>query len=277
MLVFLLLAMVTIAALQAAMFYALFTPRIEQANAQLYVLGVENSQRSILYKIDRKVRVLVKSAPDNDAPESTLAGVWKDFENHFNAAPRDALDTLLSQLQSVTTDAAAIDELVVQVERLQIMYADSYKDLLADLRAPPAYLWPTGPSIAKRSGYRQVVTLNRALYLAQTGEIGTARVILAGLNAAVDDPKILATVYYTLGRLQFELFRATPEVEYYTASIHYLRQALAADPGQQLAKRLLDFLLSLPAAETAPQSPDGRPETASEGAGAAISAEQRIF
>jgi hypothetical protein len=279
--VFLLLAIVAVAALQAAIFYTLFTPRIEQANARLFELGVENSQRSVYYDIDRKVRALIKTAPESDADQPVLVGAWKDFENHFIAAPRDALDTLLSALPALTAshqaDTTTIEELVAQLGRLQAIYADSYKDLLADLRAPPLYLWPTGSILAKRSRYRQAVTLNRALYLAQTGEIGTARVMLAGLNAAAEDPQVLATVYYTLGRLQFELFRATPEAEYYTQSIHYLRQALAVDPGLQLAKRLLDFLLSLPQAETAPQSPDGRPETPSEGAGAAISAENRIF
>lgn len=279
--VFLLLAIVAVAALQAAIFYTLYTPRIEQANVRLFELGVENSQRSIYYEVNNKVRALIKLAPESDVGQPALARAWKKFESHFIAAPRAALDTLVSELPAVTADklaeAATIEELVALLLRLQAIYADSYKDLLADLRAPPVYLWPTGSIVARRSGYRQAVTLNRASYLAQTGEIGTARVMLAGLNAAAEDPQVLATVYYTLGRLQFELFRATPEAEYYTQSIHYLRQALIVDPGLQLAKRLLDFLLSLPQAETAPQSPDGRPETPSEGAGAAISAENRIF
>ena len=273
--------MVTVAALQAATFYFMFTPRIEQANALLFELGVENSQRSIYFEIDRKVRELIKLAPESDVSQLTLAGAWENFESHFTGSPHAALGDFLSKLPSVTADnraeVSAIEELVAQLEYVHAIYADSYKDLLTDLRAPPVYLWPTGSIVAKRSGYRQAVTLNRALYLAQTGEIGTARVMLAGLNGAVEDPEVLATVYYTLGRLQFELFRVTPEVEYYTQSIHYLRQALATDPSLQLAKRLLDFLLSLPVTETAPQSPDGRPETPSEGAGAATSAEKRIF
>ncbi len=80
-----------------------------------------------------------------------------------------------------------------------------------------------------------------------------------------------------LGRLHFELFRATPEVEYYTQSVEYLRQSLLTDPDLQFAQRLLDFLLSLPQSATAPQAAEGRPETPSEGEGAAISAEKRIF
>ncbi len=276
-----LLAVVSVAALQAALFYYLITPRIEQANAQLFELSVENSQRSLYYGIARQVRALFESAPEGDSPEPALAGAWKEFENHFTAAPRDAVDTLARELPALTADnradAGAIRDLATRLERLQAIYADSYKDLLADLREPPAFLWPMASIVAERSGYRRAVTLNRALYLAQTGEIGTARVMLAGLNASVEDPDLLATIHYTLGRLHFELFRATLDVEYYTQSIQYLRQSLVADPDLQLAQRLLDFLLSLPQAATAPQTADGRPETPSEGVGAAVSAEQRIF
>jgi len=269
---FLLLAIISAAALQSTIFYYLFTPRIEQANALLFELSVENSQHTLYYDIARQVREL---------NEPALAVAWKEFASHFTAMPRDATATLASTLPELLAgnraDASAIDKVTSRAERLQAIYADSNKVLLADLREPPAYLWPMAAIVAERSGYRQAVTLNRALYLAQTGEIGTARVMLAGLNASVEDRDVLATVYYTLGRLQFELFRATPEVEYYTQSIQYLRQSLVADPGLQLAQRLLDFLLSLPQAETAPQSPDGRPETPSEGEGAAVSAEKRIF
>jgi hypothetical protein len=288
--ILLLLVIASVAALQAASFYYLFTPRIEQANALLFELGVENSQQSLYYEIAGQVRALIESAPESDTAEPALAVAWKEFAGHFTAVPRDATATLASALPELMAgnraDAGAIQKLTTRIERLQAIYADSNKELLADLREPPAYLWPMASIVAERSGYRQVaersgyrqaVTLNRALYLAQTGEIGTARVMLAGLNASVEDPDVLATIYYMLGRLQFELFRATPEVEYYMQSIQYLRQSLVADPGLQLAQRLLDFLLSLPQAETAPQSPDGRPETPSEGEGAAISAEKRIF
>ncbi len=279
--IFLLLVVVSVAALQAALFYYLITPRIEQANAQLFELTVENSQRSLYYGIAKQVGALIESAPESDSPEPALAGAWKEFESHFTAAPRDAVEALARELPALTADnradAGVIRSLTARLERLQVIYADSYKDLLADLREPPAYLWPMASIVAERSGYRQAVTLNRALYLAQTGEIGTARVMLAGLNASVEDLDLLATIHYMLGRLQFELFRATPEVEYYTQSIQYLRQSLVADPDLQLAQRLLDFLLSLPQAATAPQAADGRPETPSEGEGAAVSAEQRIF
>ncbi len=276
-----LLVVVSVAALQSASFYYLVTPRIEQANAQLFELSVENSQHSLYDEIARQVGSLIESAPGSNLPEPALAGAWKEFESHFTVTPRDAVEALARKLPALATenrvDAGVIRNLMARLGRLQIIYADSYKDLLADLREPPAFLWPMASIVAERSGYRQAVTLNRALYLAQTGEIGTARVMLAGLNASVEDPDLLATIHYTLGRLHFELFRATPDVEYYTQSIQYLRQSLVADPDLQLAQRLLDFLLSLPQAATAPQTADGRPETPSEGDGAAVSAEQRIF
>lgn len=279
--ILILLAIVSVAATQAMLFYFLTTPRIEQANAQLFELSVENSQRSLYYEIARQVRTLIELAPDTDARESPLANAWAEFEVHFTAAPRDAVAALADQMPALTAgsraDAGAVRKLTASLERLRAIYADSYKELLADLRKPPIFLWPMASIVAERSGYRQAVTLNRALYLAQTGEIGTARVMLAGLNASVEDPGVLATIYYTLARLQFELFRATPEVEYYTQSIQYLRQSLIADPDLQLAQRLLDFLLSLPPTAAAPQAADGRPETPSEGEGAAVSAENRIF
>jgi hypothetical protein len=279
--ILILLAIVSVAATQAMLFYFLMTPRIEQANAQLFELSVENSQRSLYYEIARQVRTLIELAPDTDAREPPLANAWAEFEVHFTAAPRDAVAALADEMPALMAgsraDAGAVRKLTASLERLQAIYADSYKELLADLRKPPAFLWPMASIVAERSGYRQAVTLNRALYLAQTGEIGTARVMLAGLNASVEDPGVLATIYYTLARLQFELFRATPEVEYYTQSIQYLRQSLIADPDLQLAQRLLDFLLSLPQVAAAPQAADGRPETPSEGEGAAVSAENRIF
>lgn len=279
--ILILLAIVSVAATQAMLFYFLMTPRIEQANAQLFELSVENSQRSLYYEIARQVRALIESAPDTDAREPPLASAWAEFEIHFTAAPRDAVAVLADDMPALTAgsraDAGAVRKLTASLERLQAIYADSYKELLADLRKPPVFLWPMASIVAERSGYRQAVTLNRALYLAQTGEIGTARVMLAGLNASVEDPGVLATIYYTLARLQFELFRATPEVDYYTQSIQYLRQSLIADPDLQLAQRLLDFLLSLPPTAAAPQAADGRPETPSEGEGAAVSAEIRIF
>ena len=74
-----LLAIASVAALQAALFYTLFTPRIEQANALLQELGVENSRRSLYHEVARQVRTLIELAPETDAREPPLASAWAEF------------------------------------------------------------------------------------------------------------------------------------------------------------------------------------------------------
>jgi len=276
-----LLVLVIAGAIQALSFYQLFAPRVASASAATYALMLENSQRALYRQLAVDIEPWFDSTSGNEAEERTLAKAWSDFDGHFAAAPFEAIvalgEELPALLASAGADVARSDQIITQLERLQIIYTDTNKALLAELKRPPLYLWPIAPLAAERSGYRQAVTYNRALYLAQTGDIGTSRVMLAGLNASAEDPEVLAAIFYTLGRLQFELFRATSEVEYFQQSINYLRQALAAKPDLQLAQRLLDFLLSLPPAAAAPQAAEGRPERPAEGEGAAISAEKRIF
>ena len=276
-----LLLLVIAGGMQAIGFYQVFAPRVANANAAVYALMLESSQRTLYRQLARDVGLLVDTKSVNQAEVRTLSQAWGDFDSHFTAAPLDAIAALSEELPvllaSAGADVARSDQIINQLERLQIIYTDTNKTLLADLKRPPLYLWPVAPVVAERSGYRQAVAFNRALYLAQTGDIGTSRVMLAGLNASAEDPEVLAAIFYTLGRLQFELFRATPEVEYFQQSINYLRQALAAQPDLQLAQRLLDFLLSVPPAAAAPQAAEGRPERPAEGEGAAISAEKRIF
>lgn len=266
---------------QAAIFFHVFAPRVSQANTQLHELILEKAQRKLGIRVAEQIEALMNASVRTDATERTLAEAWRDFQNHFSVAPVGALDALQDEIVVLTAGVDGVADLVQRLssdlERLQWMYADDLKPLLADLKRPPWYLWPTAPVVAAKSGYRQAATMNRAIYLAQTGEIGTARVMLAGLNASVDDENLEAKIYYTLARLQFELFRRTPEADYYTQSVQYLRQSLRTDPGYTLAKRLLDFLLSLDQAATAPQSSEGRPESPSQGEGAAVSTEKRIF
>lgn len=270
-----------IAALQAVVFFHSFSPRAAAADTQLFRLMVEQTQHNSLRELAIQVERLTKAAPESERESRALSTAWADFQNHFSAAPRDALETLHDVLPGLTAafndESGDVSSTRATLQRLQTTYADAYKPLLAELRRPPLYLWPTATICARASGMRDTVTLNRALYLAQVGEIGTARVMLAGLNATVDDSIVLATVYYTLGRLQFELFRSTPEAEYFTQSVQYLRQSLMANPRSQKTKHFLDYLLSLSQTPTAPQSAEGRPETPSEGEGAAVSAEKRIF
>ena len=271
---------VFVVATQTALFFHIFSPRVSQANIQLHELILEKAQKKLSTQIAKQFEALINTSSPADEAERTLAQAWRDFQNHFSVAPVEALNSLENELVVFTArngDSDPANKLSNDIKRLQGMYADDHRPLLAELKRPPWYLWPTAPIVAAKSGYRQAATMNRAIYLAQTGEIGTARVMLAGLNASVDDVSVEAKIYYTLARLQFELFRRTPEADYYTQSVQYLRQSLRTDPGYPLAKRMLDFLLSLDQAATAPQSSEGRPESPSEGEGAAVSTDKRIF
>lgn len=135
-------------------------------------------------------------------------------------------------------------------------YTDPYEDLQADLKAPPWYYWPAAALMNAALEYSDVVTFNRAIYLARIGELGTARVLLNGLHASADDAETLGLVYYALGRIEFEVYRSAPQPEsykesvHYTKSVQYLRQSLQSDPESSLAKRFYDYLLSLPPLET---------------------------
>ncbi len=273
--------LVVLAALQAATFFNRMSARVAIANSQLFELMVEDTQHTTYRTLARQMERLLNAAPEAERESRALSTAWAEFQNHFSAAPSEALETLHDAMPVLTVayadESGVVSAAIATMQRMRSTYADSFKPLLAELRSPPIYLWPTAKIVANMSGVRDAVTFNRALYLAQVGEIGTARVMLAGLNASVDDPVVLSTIYYTLGRLQFELFRGTPEAEYFIQSVQYLRQSLNADPDSEKAKHLLDFLFSLNQTPTAPQSAEGRPETPSEGEGAAVSAEKRIF
>lgn len=272
---------VLIASLQAFAFLRLSAPDFGRAKATLYDLMVERSERGLYRSIARQVEALRKSAPATAESAKALIAAWEGFSTHFAAAPREAIaefrEDLVPLRAAFGQESVSLEILDTELDRLADIYADDWRPLAQVTTDPPLYLWPTAPIVARLAGYRQAVAMNRALYLAQTGDIGTARVMMAGLNASAEDPKLRAATFYVLARLQFELFRTTLEAEYYLQSLAYLRQSLAADPGFELATRLLDYLLSLSQAETVPQSADGRPETPAEGEGAAVSAEKRIF
>lgn len=282
MIVLILFAIVAIiGGTQAALFYSQFTPRIAKANGLLFDLLVEKAQGSHYHSIELQLDSLKELAVHGEGAESRLAIAWDNFDDHFATVPVEALANLRSDLPALGAGLKGAEEslerLGEHLDRMQAIYSDSYRQLLIDLGQPPIYLWPIAWIIASRSDYRQAATLNRALYLAQVGEIGTARVMLAGLHASADDPHMLGLANYTLGRLQFELFLARPEAEFYTQSVLYLRESLQADPDSPLAKRFFDYLLSLSQTEAVPREGEGRPTTPAEGEGAAISADKRRF
>lgn len=272
---------VVISGTQAALFYSQFTPRTGEANGLLFDLLVERMQGSLYRDLELQFETLRESAVHGEGAEERLASAWDKFDDHFSSAPVEAIESLQSELPALGAGLKGAREglhrLEESLDRMRRIYSDSYRQLLLDLERPPLYLRPTASIVARRSEYWHAATLNRALYLAQVGEIGTARVMLTGLHASTDDPKMLGLVNYTLGRLQFELFLSRPEADFYTQSVGYLRESLRADPDSPLAKRFFDYLLSLSQTETVPREGEGRPTTPAEGEGAAISADKRRF
>lgn len=274
------LAAVIIAA-QASIFYGRFAPRVAQANGVLFDLLVERAQGSLYHELQLGLESLAALAAHGEDSADRLTEAWNGFDDHFSSAPLEALETLRSELPALGAGLKGAGEelrsLDGYLERLTRIYSDPFRELTAALDRPPFYLWPAGPILARSSGYGEAVSLNRAVYLAQVGEIGTARVMLTGLHASAEDPRMQGLVNYMLGRLQFELFRSRPEAEFYTQSVTYLRESLKADPDAPLTKRLFDYLLSLSQAEVVPREGEGRPTTPAEGEGAAISADRRRF
>jgi len=266
---------------QAVLFYSNFTPRLAAANKLLFDLMVEKSQGGLFQSVGLQLESLRSLVAHGEDSESVLAIAADNFDDHFATAPLEAIETLRNDLPALGAGLKGASEEMARLgevlDRLQEIYSDPYRRLLEDLEQPPLYLWPVAKILAEKSTYRDAATLNRALHLAQVGEIGTARVVLAGLHASADDPRMLGLTNYTLGRLQFELFLSRPEAEIYLQSVHYLRESLQADPNAPLAKRLFDYLLSLSQTESVPRSGEGEPTTPSEGEGAAISADKRKF
>ena len=162
-------------------------------------------------------------------------------------------------------------DLTGMLERLQAIYTVPYGELQADLEGPPLYLWPTAKLLMDDSRYLSSATFNRAIYLSQVGEMGTARVLLSGLYASATDPEFMGLIYYGLGRLQWALFLDRAEPQNYFQAVKYLRQSMQVAPGATLPKRLFDYMLSLNQAESTPGAGKGDPTTLTEGEAGAVS------
>lgn len=273
---------VLLGGLQASAFFSSYGARLAEADAVLFELQVESTQRNRYRKVELAMGAfLAEFSEEKPDPASEIARAWSNFERNFTAAPRQAIEALRTQLQTLDAMPGSPESEAPwyreDLDRLLAIYTDPYEKLLNDIEHPPLMMWPTAKVLARYSSYRHVAIFNRAQFLSQIGELGTARVMLTGLHASTDEPKRLALIYYTLGRLQVELLHSQAEAEYYLQAVQYLSQSLQADPELQLAKRLLDYLLSLSEGETVPRAGDGKPTTPSDGEGAAVSAQQRIF
>lgn len=270
---------VVIVGLQSMVFYMTFVPRAEEASRLLFDLVVESADRELNQRIAERFGELMASQMSGKGPE-LLRDAWESFHVTFPTEPTEAIRKLQSQLRELDkTERADLISTGLQhdLDRFSAIYEDRYRDILDQLDDTSFYLWPTAPLLARCSGFRDTVTFNSALHLAQVGEIGTARVMLVGLGASTDNKRLAGLIYYMLGRLEFELFRSRPELDLYSQAVQYMRQSLQVDPSSELAKRFLDYLLSFSQGETVPGGKEGDPTTLSEGEGAAISADKRRF
>lgn len=246
-----------IGGLQSLSFQSQFTPWVKRANAMLVSQARQVTRAEIVKEVKERFRSLVAAVDIEDEAAKRL----REALNSVEQAPDEMIRELRAELDIVEeglseTGADPIDQLRNEVNRLEEAYADPYERLQEALKSPPWYLWPMANVLSQTSGYVDAVTFNRAIYLASVGETGTARVLLSSLHARADDPELLGLVYYTLGRIHFEVFRSSPDPESYSDSVQYmqavqyLRQSLQADPDSTLAKRFHDYLLSLPPLKT---------------------------
>jgi len=270
-----------LAGMQSLLFFSIYAPRVDTANMRLDALTTEVARGDMHKAVQAQLKSLIGKAGNKSDLGARIGSALKAFNDDFNQAPMDKIKVLRSAIPAIekglTGTGAGTGKLVAALDRLQTTYTDPYGSLFSDLDAPPWYLQPLAGMLRNLSGYYDAVTLNRAMFLARTGELGTARVLLTGLYARARDPHVLGLVYYCLGRLQYERFATRPEPENYTQSVQYIRQSLQADPHLSLAKKMLDYLLSLSQAQGIPRPGKGEPKTMTEGSQGAITKEKPLF
>jgi len=281
---------------QALIFYGKFTPRISEADDKLLVLTMEKTRSEQLNVVQQQFQYLRADLKAQGEISSRVEDLYELMGEHYKESPLGTIEQVLAGMplikrlideklkpdpdQPVEALAKAsddIDQFIIELENLHQIYTIPYEQLHADLQNPPWYLWPTGGVLRDVAGHLTSVTFNRAIYLSQIGEIGTARVLLSGMYGSKDDAELLGLIYYSLGRLQWELFLTRLEPENYFQAVDYLRQSLQVDPGSSLAKRLFDYMLSLTEAESQPGAGKGEPTVLTEGEAGAVQEPTPLF
>ena len=274
--------------LQSMGFYSRYQQRIESANEELFSLITEKTRAEVQLGIQQQFRSLLATLKDTKEISGNVNDLYEVMAEHFREDPLGTVTETHAGLLSlpealqVLVDEGTIDAipdgameqiamLAMDLEKLLEIYEVPYEELQSDLESPPFYLWPTAGILARSSGYINSVTFNRAVYLAQIGEMGTARVLLTGLHASATEPEMVSKIYYGLGRLQWELFLSRAEPENYFQAVKYLRQSMQTDPQASLPKRVFDYMLSLTQAESTPGAGKGDPTTLTEGEAGAVS------
>jgi hypothetical protein len=280
--------------LQTIVFYGKYTPEIRGTNELLFNLMLEKTRGERLREIQlqfQSLRNTLKSGRGEIA--SRFETVYEIMAEHFREGPIGTIEQVQSEIgiiQEMISEQqeSEPDDLLAEVSvgismlndeftNLYEIYSVPFDELHASLREPPIYLWPMAGVLREKSGYMNAVTFNRAIYMAQIGEIGTSRVLLSGMYTSTDDPELLGLIYYSLGRLQWELFLSRLEPENYFQAVNYVRQSIQADPETSLSKRLFDYMLSLTQAESTPGAGKGDPTTLTEGEAGAVQNPDPLF
>jgi len=253
---------------QSLIFFSKYSHEISQTNQKLQALVAEKYSGELMDGVWDKLWRLGAAVSQDHAASLPLRTMLRTFNETVRVAPKETIGKLTADLPGLKqkmpefTDQLAEFESAVAV--LHDIYQIDYEPLIDSMQNPPVYLWPIAGILMEKTGYLRIATYNRAMYLAQTGEMGTARVLLTGLHASAHDDEFLALVYFGLARLQWQLFAERGQRENYFLAVNFLRQSIQTDPELILARRLLDFLLSL--SQTNSFEPtQGDPATPSEG------------
>ncbi len=285
--------LIVISGIQALGYYLHFVPRVDMVNQKMTAFMDERSKMTVQVQVQEQFRKIIEALKPEDAHARTVLDQFELLVKLFRQTPvqiaeevHDAILTMSEQFKAdgekdakplLITASTDLQNLAASLQTLGEIYTIEFDQLQADLESPPWYMWPTSHLIRYRTGYLSAVTFNRALYLSQIGETGTARVLLTGLYAAAEDDVMKGLVYYGLGRLQWELFINQNEPENYFQALKYVRQSIQSDPQVDMPKQVLDFMMSLDQGDSAPRAGEGDPTNPSEGESASVSEGTPLF
>lgn len=274
-------ALIVLAGIQALAYYLYFIPQVDEVNARYAAFMQERTELAQQTKVQDGFKAVIEELKPEEAYARQVLEQFEDLVKLFRQTPREVAeevhDALLTMSEKFKADGEAnakpllvqaageLQTLAADIDKLREIYTINFEDVQSKLDTPPMYFWPTGNFIRYRTGYLSAIIFNRAMYLSQIGETGTARVLLTGLYASTTDEKMKSMVYYGLGRLQWELFTTLSEPEHYFQSLKYMRQSMQSDPAYDMPKQVLDFMLSLDQGDSVPRAGEGDPSNPSEG------------
>lgn len=285
--------LILVGGIQAFVYYLYFTPRVNDLNARFDAFMQERTDMTVLTRAQDQFRASIEALKPEEAHARQVLEQFELMVKHFRSTPLQTADEVQTGLRKLaeefrtagTTDAkpllidaaTGLVTLADTLAELRQIYTIEFDQLQSSLDNPPLYLWPVSNLLRERAGYLAAVTYNRAMYLSQIGETGTARVLLTGLYASTKEDRMKGLVYYGLGRLQWELFINANEPENYFQALKFIRQSMQADPQPEMPKQVLDFMLSLDQGDSAPRAGEGDPSNPSEGEAASVPETTPLF